>query len=132
MPVIAALVVAAVSAAGNRADYIGGTLPDVTRTLSGRLEASDVTFLYFRAGKHLVKVPYDAINLLEYGQTADRRYLEAILLSPVFLLARKRAHYLTIGYSDAAGLQQALVFKLDKNSVRTVLAVLEARTGRKV
>jgi hypothetical protein len=117
---------------GNRADYIGGTLPDVTRTLSGRILASDLTYFYFRTNKRVVKIPFDSVNLLEYGQKADRRYLEAILLSPVFLLSKKRAHYLTIGYTDEAGRQQALVFRLDKNAVRPVLAVLEARTGRKV
>ena len=117
---------------GNRAEYIGGTLPDVSSRLPGRILASDLTFFYFRSKNRVVKIPFDAINLIEYGQKADRRYLEAILLSPVFLLSKKRAHYLTVGYSDEAGRQQALVFRLDKDAVRPVLAVMEARTGRKV
>ncbi len=114
---------------GDRAEYVGGTLPDVTRKLQGRILATDATFFYFRSKSHTVKVPYESINLLEYGQKADRRYLEAIVLSPLFLLAKKRDHFLTIGYADAAGRQQALVFRLDKRAVRPVLAVMEARTG---
>ena len=39
---------------------------------------------------------------------------------------------LTIGYSDEDGKQQALVFEVDKHSVRSALASLEARNGRKM
>jgi hypothetical protein len=117
---------------GNRAEYVGGTLPDVTRKLSGRILAGEATHFYFRSKSHVVKVPFESINLIEYGQKADRRYLEAIVLSPLFLLAKRRAHFLTIGYTDASGRQQALVFRLDKDAVRPVLAVMEARTGLRV
>jgi hypothetical protein len=56
----------------------------------------------------------------------------AILVSPVLILSKKRAHFLTVGYTDDDGKQQAMVLRLDKGSVRVVLATLEARTGRKV
>jgi hypothetical protein len=48
------------------------------------------------------------------------------------LLAKKRKHYLTLGYTDDKGQPQALVFQLDKNAVRGVLVGLEAKTGRRV
>ncbi len=56
----------------------------------------------------------------------------AIAFSPVFPLSRKRRHYLTIGYIDVEGNQQAAVFELGKKIVRTTLAGLEARSGLKV
>ena len=80
----------------------------------------------------MIRVPYQRVNLLEYGQTVSRRYALAILISPVLILSKKRAHFLTVGYLDDQGQQQAMVLRLDKGSVRAVLASLEARTGRKV
>jgi hypothetical protein len=53
------------------------------------------------------------------------------VISPVFLLSKSRKHFLTIGYSGDDGKQQALVFRVDKNSIRSTLAALEARTGQK-
>jgi hypothetical protein len=54
------------------------------------------------------------------------------LISPVLLLSKSRKHFVTIGYADAAGEQQALVFRVGKHDIRSVLASLEARTGRRV
>jgi hypothetical protein len=79
-----------------------------------------------------VKIPYERINLLEYGQKVDRRVLSAIVISPLFLLLKKREHFLTVGFQDDAGNQQALVFRVDKDDIRTTLVSLEARTGERV
>lgn len=48
------------------------------------------------------------------------------------LIRRISVLNLTIGYSDEDGKQQALVFEVDKHSVRSALASLEARNGRKM
>jgi predicted ribosome-associated RNA-binding protein Tma20 len=77
-------------------------------------------------------VPYDKVNTVEYGQHVGRRYMEAVLLSPLFLLSKSRKHFVTVGYVDANGRQQALVMQVDKGDVRAVLAGLEAKTGRRV
>ena len=63
---------------------------------------------------------------------AGRRLGLAIVLSPLFLLSKKRRHYLTIGYIDQQGEQQAAVFELGKRIVRSTLAALEAKTGLRV
>jgi hypothetical protein len=47
-------------------------------------------------------------------------------------LAKKRSHFLTIGYSDEENRQQAMVFRVGKDDIRMMLVSLEARTGRKV
>jgi len=62
----------------------------------------------------------------------SRRYAAAILISPLLLLSKSRRHYVTLGYVDEAGIQQALVFRVEKGDIRMVLASLEARTGRRV
>ena len=64
------------------------------------------------------------------------RWLEtvamAVVISPVFLLSKSRRHFLTVGYTDEQGQQQAMVFRVDKNSIRATLVALEARTGLKI
>jgi len=62
----------------------------------------------------------------------SRRYAAAILISPVLLLSKSRKHFLTIGYTDPDGRQQALVLRVEKGDIRSVLAGLEARTGRRI
>lgn len=117
---------------GGRVEYIGGTLDTFQSGTEGRLQATDATRLVFANKKKSLQVPYLQINLLEYGQKADRRYLAAVLVSPIFLLSKKRDHFLTIGYSEPGGAQQAMVLKVEKGDLRHVLASLEARTGLKV
>ena len=79
-----------------------------------------------------MRIAFDRVHTLEYGQRVSRRYAEAILISPVLLLAKSRKHFLTVGYTDGEGRRQALVFQVDKGDVRAVLAGLEAKTGRRV
>ncbi|MBI4876886.1 MAG: hypothetical protein HY822_19790 [Acidobacteria bacterium] len=117
---------------GSRAEYTGGTLAALTSGAEGRVSTVNELNFEFRTRQAMIRIPYERINLLEYGQNVSRRYALAILISPVLILSKKRAHFLTIGYSDGEGRQQAMVLRLDKSGVRVVLASLEARTGRKV
>jgi IS4 transposase len=50
----------------------------------------------------------------------------------VTLFSKKRKHYLTIGYKDAEGFDQVAVIELGKDLVRTTLAVVETRSGKKI
>ncbi len=123
---------AAANKVGSKAEYIGGTRPDIPNNNPGDIEITDRTYFIFESKKTQVKIPYDRINLLEYGQKVDRRYLEAVVLSPLFLMAKKRQHFLTLGFQDEDGTQQAMVFKVDKSDIRLTLVALEARTGQQV
>ena len=116
---------------GSHAEYIGGTI-SVNPKTGGMLLTTSPLILSFRLKEGEIRIPYDRINLLEYGQRVDRRYIEAVLVSPMFLLSKKRAHFLTVGYTDDDGRQQAMVFRVPKGDIRSVLVSLEARTGRKV
>ena len=118
--------------AQSHADYVGGTVPTLASGVGGSVEMSDDRYLAFYSKDAQVRLPYDHINLIEYGQKVDRRLMMAAVLSPVFLLAKTRKHFLTLGYTDENGHQQALVFRVDKNAIRAMLVSLEARTGLKV
>ncbi|MEP7366214.1 MAG: hypothetical protein ABI972_23400 [Acidobacteriota bacterium] len=117
---------------GGRAEFIGGTVEDLNVGVDGALFTTHRTMFHFATKHTTLAIPYARINLIEYGQKVDRRYLAAILVSPLFLLAKSRRHFLTLGYLDETGDQQALVFRVEKSDVRVVLASLEARTGLKV
>jgi hypothetical protein len=117
---------------GSRVEYIGGTTAALEGRVEGNLQVTGEDYLLFNFKKGVIRVSYDHINLLEYGQKVDRRYALAIVVSPLLLLSKKRKHFLTIGYTDEDGEQQAMVFRVDKDDIRPLLASLEARTGRKI
>lgn len=117
---------------GAHAEYIGGTIAALETGAGGDMITTDERVLVFLSRKSHVQVLYERINMLEYGQKVDRRLGMAILISPMFLLSKKRQHFLTVGYTDDSGKQQALVFQVEKSKIRAVLVSLEARTGRKV
>lgn len=124
--------VATASHSGTRAEYVGGTRPDIPANNSGDIKVTDQVYFIFVSKQTQVRVPYERINLLEYGQKVDRRYIAAAVISPLFLLAKKREHFLTVGFQDDDGRQQAMVFRVDKNDIRLTLVALEARTGQEV
>jgi hypothetical protein len=117
---------------GDRVQYVGGTVAELPGKSSGRIQITDPETFLFESHGVKVLVPYSTITTLEYGQRVDRRYLEAILISPLLLLAKKHTHFLTVGYTDKSGAQQAMVFEVNKSDVRSVLVSLEAHTGRKI
>jgi hypothetical protein len=117
---------------GMHAEYIGGTAALLHQKAGGNLMISSSDHLEFRSQKSAVRIEYAKINLIEYGQKVDRRYAMALLVSPMFLLSKSRQHFLTIGYTDEENRQQAMVLRVGKGEIRSVLASLEARTGLKV
>jgi len=121
-----------VMSAQTSAEYIGETVPQLDAGSQGSLALADERYLAFYAGKIQIRVAYDRVNLIEYGQQVGHRVALALVISPIFLLTKSRKHFLTIGFSGDDGRQQALVFRVNKNSIRSMLASLEARTGQKV
>lgn len=132
---------------GKQAAYMGGTFGPYTTdkgTVEGKLDTAkpDVLTLTPNEKKDFptsLQIRYATIQDLEYGQKAGRRVGAAIatsvLLGPiglVTLFSKKRKHYLTIGYQDAQGQDQVAVLELGKDIVRTTLAVVETRSGKKI
>jgi hypothetical protein len=129
--IVCVLGLAAAASGQAKVQYIGGTAR-IAAGASGAIMVSDSRYFAFYSRKASVRVAYTKVNLLEYGQTVGRRLDLATIISPAFLLVKKRKHFLTVGYTDEDGKQQALVFRVDKNDIRATLASLEARTGQRV
>ena len=117
---------------GGKVEYVGGTVDDVKTGTDGVASTTDKQTFVFSYKKSALKVAYTKINLIGYGQKVSRQYAAAILVSPMFMLAKTRKHFLTIGYTDEEGRQQAIVLRVDKNDIRSTLVSLEARTGLKI
>jgi hypothetical protein len=130
------LALAGTLSAQSQVEYIGGTSGQLRTGSSGHVELSDERYFAFYGNRDVdhiqLRIPYARMNLIEYGQQVDRRLALALVLSPVFLLSKARKHYLTVGFTDEAGAQQAIVFRVDKDSIRAALVALEARSGLKV
>src|SRR6478672_7879545 len=109
---------------GAGARYIGGTIAAISANSDGTIRTTDDLFLEYRAKGRELHVEYDKINLIEYGQNVDRRLIMAALISPLFALSKKRQHFLSVGYTDKEGRQQAMVFKVEKGKIRALLVSL--------
>ena len=117
---------------GSKAFYVGGTVAAIHRKSTIRIDCTGGESLNVGLAHGSLSVPYRDINTLEYGMRVNRRYLEALLISPVFLVAKKRTHFLTVGYEDADGNQQVMILEVGKGEIRPLLVSLEARTGRRI
>ena len=117
---------------GIKVQLAGGTVSSIAVNASLRLDLTRTDSLLIHLGKSDLGIPYNKINTVEYGQNVSRRYAAAVLISPVLLLSKTRKHFVTIGYLDEEGKQQALVIRVEKSDIRSVLASLEARTGRRI
>jgi hypothetical protein len=127
--------------------YVGGTV-DIKQGTEGKSFTNDEkTFLFEYTIKtdkerwsqpgtwtftESLAIPYERMDSLEYGQKVGRRIGLAVMVNPLFLLSKKRKHFLTIGYTDQNDKQQTVVLELGKDVVRATLATLEARSGRKI
>jgi hypothetical protein len=129
---LAALILSAPLFAQTRVEYVGGTLGGIETGAAGSLDVTDSRYLAFYTKKSQIRVPYDRVNSLEYGQQVSHRLIMAFAISPIFLLAKKRKHFLSIEYTNPDGGHEAMVFRVDKNDIRAALVSLEARTGVKI
>ena len=116
---------------GDKAMYMGGTV-DIKKEMEGKLDVSNDKTLTFAYKRLTWTLPYDQIVELEYGQKAGRRVAVGVLISPFALFSKKRNHYLTISFKDLEGKEQAVVFELGKDIVRTTLKVLQVRSGKEI
>ena len=116
----------------DKTKYIGGTVSALKEGAEGKSSTKDEKVFIFDTGEAKLEIPYDKVDSLEYGQKAGRRVGVAFAINPIFIFSKKRRHFLTLGYTDAEGKQQAAVFEMGKDVIRVSLASLEARTGKKI
>ena len=129
---LAALAGGTPSGPGARAQLVGGTLLEIPSKSGVRVDLTNNYVLVLRFAKQEMRIPYQKVNTLEYGQNVSRRYAAAVLISPMLLLSKSHKHFVTLGYVDGDGRQQAVVLRVEKGDIRAVLTGLEARTGRRV
>jgi len=116
----------------DKTEYVGGTENQVKEGTEGISSAKDEKNFVFEYKSGKLEIPYDRVDDLEYGQKAGRRLGLALTISPWLLFSKKRKHFLTIGWKDEQDKQHAAVLELGKSVIRTTIATLEARTGKKV
>ncbi len=123
-----------------KALYVGGTV-SIKEGTEGVLTTKDTNFLIFTGDKgEAFKVDYSKVTELSYGQHAGRRVGTAIALGVTtlgvgalpILFSKKRRHYLTVTFTNAEGKEDAAIFELGKDVIRTSLASLKARTGKEI
>ena len=117
---------------GDRVRYAGGTVAGVTIRSAARIDVVEQDALRFDAGGRSIRIPWKDITNLEYGMRVSRRYMEAVLISPLFLAAKRKTHFLTVGYVDGDGHQQAIVLEVSKDAIRPLLVSLETKSGKQI
>ncbi|MBI1738370.1 MAG: hypothetical protein HYR58_03900 [Acidobacteria bacterium] len=124
---------AAAAVRGKAARYVGGTLSVFKDAVNGTwdMAESEVVFSADKGGAK-VGIPYAKIETIEYGQKAGRRVGVGVLVNPLFLLSKKRKHFVSIAYLDENGKKQGAVFELAKGIVKESLTTLESKSGKKV
>ncbi len=129
--ILAATVPSRAAVRGDAAKYVGGTI-DLDDNTQGKLNYDDPSDLIFTSKKGALKIAYQSIESMEYGQKVGRRVGAAVVVSPLFLFSKKRKHFLTMNYTDSDGNQQGVVFEIGKKQVRNALTTLETRSGKAV
>src|SRR5688572_17606686 len=115
---------------GKEAMYVGGTatVPEATE---GELDTSDPKVLRFASSKGKFEIPYEGVTSIEYGQKAGRRLGVAVVITVWALFSKKRKHFLTVGFKDAADNPHGVVLELSKGTPKSIITILEARSGVK-
>ena len=120
-----------------QAQYDGGTVTAIPKEQKGDLTTGD-TSLDFKYGKSDYAIPYSSIVDMEYGNKPSTRIGTSIGVAIVCwpcgiasLFIKAKHHFLTLEFTQGTS-KQAVVFELGKALPRTMLPVLEVKTGKKV
>jgi hypothetical protein len=103
----------------------------VQGSISFDKEKKTVEFLD-KKGVAVLSIPDDKIKSMLYEKTSKPRYAEAILISPLFIFAHSKKHFLTIQYTDTDGQGKFAMVHMDKGNAQDIVATAEAETGKKV
>jgi hypothetical protein len=122
----------AAQAVGARAYLTGTTVRDFPAQCAVRVDLTGDHELLFVTHSLTLHVPYEKVNILEYGQHVGDRILGAVLIHPLLWLSRSRKHFLAVFYIDANDREQVLVMQVNKGDLRALLPELEGKTGRRV
>ena len=116
---------------GKEVMYVGGTIAKLPEATEGLLDTTDPKVLKFTSSKGNFEIPYEGVTSIEYGQKAGRRLGVALVISVWALFSKKRKHFLTVGFNDAADKPNGVVLELPKGTPKSIITTIEARSGRK-
>jgi len=116
---------------GKEVMYVGGTISKLPEATEGLLDTTDPKVLRFSSSKGNFDIPYDGVTSIEYGQKAGRRLGVALVITVWALFSKKRKHFLTLGFTDAADKPNGVVLELPKGTPKSIITTIEARSGRK-
>jgi hypothetical protein len=111
--------------------YTGGSL-SISQGTVGSFDATSPAALIFRftgAGTRAGQVDIEYKDIRGYSYTTEVAYHLGVLpaIAVGLLKQRERKHFLTIRFTDSAGVAQAAVFEIAKNDPPALLAILRAR-----
>jgi hypothetical protein len=125
---------------GEKAAYVGGTIKTTKPGQQGYLDVDLRTVMTFIYKGGALQIPYKDITEMEFGQKVGRRVGSTIALGVTtlgimalpMLFSKKKSHFLTINFNNDAGEGEVVVMELAKGIVRTVIPILQVRTGKAV
>ena len=131
------------SAAVHRFDsmYVGGTAAGLVEDTAGLTHTSDAKVFTFEYKSGKLVVPYERITSIEYGETLGHHGASSMAGAALVAgsagvlavrLAKRRRHYLTLGYLDDSQQPQVAVFELGKDRIYPTLYNLRTKTGKKL
>jgi hypothetical protein len=126
------------SNAFDRTEYLQGTpsgqrkaAPTLKESLRFDSDQRAIEFLDAK-GATALRVNYDSIKSILYEQTSTPSFVDAVLISPLFLFSSSKKHLLTIQYTDDGGAAEYAIFHLDKSNAPEAIAAAGAQTAKKV
>jgi hypothetical protein len=127
--VLAVLISGSAGAAvnGEQVAYVGGSLAGVASGEVGHFDTTEATDLLFVTTGAKVPIGYTKIIRVEYSTEVTYHLGVAPAIAVGLLKQRERKHFLTLTYVDQAGVRQAAVFEVAKDSPRALVAVLSVR-----
>jgi len=127
----------AYAVSSKKAEYDGGTVTQIPEAQKGKLVTGD-TDLRFEWNRTDYAIPYASVVDMEYGNKPSTRIGTSIGVALVCwpcgiasLFIKAKHHFLTLEFTQGTT-KQAAVFELGKALPRTLLPILEVKTGKKV
>jgi hypothetical protein len=127
----------AYAVSAKKAEYDGGTIAQIPKEQKGTLVTADSELRFEYNGTDFA-IPYSSVLDMEYGNKPSTRIGTSIGVGLICwpcgiasLFIKAKHHFLTLEFSQGTT-KQAVVFELGKALPRTLLPVLEVKTGKKI
>jgi hypothetical protein len=139
---------------GHRSTYVAGTLTSLTKGEVGRLQPGENALVFSPEKGDAVRIPYNEITAMDYGEHVGRRVGSTIalgvttlgLMALPMLFSKKKRHYLTIYLNNdpkaaaaerdrlakdpkAVAKGDVAAFEINKHDYADLISILQAKTG---